>query len=198
MPLEKGKSKSAFEHNIKAEMHAGKPMKQSLAIAYNIKRHAKKRMAEGGEVNESLHPEHENPDAIETQNIGDEHLGMKAQEHEDLAEPAEPMEHVEPMKEDMGRSDADISRIMRAVKMAMGGSVDEQHKPMPNEDRALAMNDTYPPGAAESDTQAQDEGFGEGPMNNEMGDEDQEEVRRKTRMSRALESVRRMHQGYEG
>lgn len=42
MPLIKGKSKGAFEHNLKAEMNAGKPMKQALAIAYNTKRHARK------------------------------------------------------------------------------------------------------------------------------------------------------------
>lgn len=49
MPLESGKSKGAFVHNIKAERSAGKPMKQSLAIAYNMKRKAKK-MADGGTV----------------------------------------------------------------------------------------------------------------------------------------------------
>jgi len=47
MPLIKGKSQKSFEHNLKAEMHAGKPMKQSLAIAYAMKRKAKK-MADGG------------------------------------------------------------------------------------------------------------------------------------------------------
>jgi hypothetical protein len=35
MPLEKGKSKSAFEHNVKAEIEAGKPQKQAVAIAYS-------------------------------------------------------------------------------------------------------------------------------------------------------------------
>ena len=49
MPLMTGKSKKAFEHNIKTEMHEGKPMKQSLAIAYAMKKKAHK-MAEGGEV----------------------------------------------------------------------------------------------------------------------------------------------------
>lgn len=48
MPLMHKKSKKAFEHNIKAEMHAGKPQDQSLAIAYSVKRKAKKKMAEGG------------------------------------------------------------------------------------------------------------------------------------------------------
>lgn len=48
MPLTKSKSKKAFEHNIEAEIHAGKPQKQALAIAYNVKRHAKK--AHGGHI----------------------------------------------------------------------------------------------------------------------------------------------------
>lgn len=47
MPLEHGKSKKAFDHNLKTEMHEGKPMNQSLAIAYAMKRKAKK-MADGG------------------------------------------------------------------------------------------------------------------------------------------------------
>lgn len=51
MPLIKGKSSNAFEHNVKAEMNAGKPQKQALAIAYATKRRAK-RMATGGMVND--------------------------------------------------------------------------------------------------------------------------------------------------
>lgn len=47
MPLEHGKSKKAFGHNVEAEMHAGKPLKQSLAIAYAVKKRGKK-MAHGG------------------------------------------------------------------------------------------------------------------------------------------------------
>lgn len=46
MPLVKGKSPEAFKHNLKAELAAGKPMKQSLAIAYSQKK--KKKMAFGG------------------------------------------------------------------------------------------------------------------------------------------------------
>lgn len=48
MPLEKGKSQKAFVHNLKTEMKHGKPQKQSLAIAYSMKRKAKK--ASGGTV----------------------------------------------------------------------------------------------------------------------------------------------------
>lgn len=53
MPLIKSKSKKAFEHNLKAELAAGKPKDQALAIAYSTQRHAGKKMAEGGEVKKS-------------------------------------------------------------------------------------------------------------------------------------------------
>lgn len=35
MPLSKSKSKKAFSHNVKAEMAAGKPQRQAVAIAYS-------------------------------------------------------------------------------------------------------------------------------------------------------------------
>lgn len=57
MPLIKSKSPEAFKSNIKAEMKAGKPMSQSLAIAYSMKKKAKK-MAMGGEM-KSGYQEHE-------------------------------------------------------------------------------------------------------------------------------------------
>jgi hypothetical protein len=38
MSLKRGKSKKAFHHNIKAEIAAGKPVKQAVAIAYAMKR----------------------------------------------------------------------------------------------------------------------------------------------------------------
>lgn len=54
MPLIKSKSDKAFKSNIKAEIAAGKPPKQAVAIAYDVQRRAKK-MAEGGasKVNEA-------------------------------------------------------------------------------------------------------------------------------------------------
>ncbi len=42
MPLEKSKSKKAFQKNVKAEIEAGKPQKQAVAIAYSVQRKAKK------------------------------------------------------------------------------------------------------------------------------------------------------------
>jgi hypothetical protein len=42
MPLVKSGSKSAFRKNIRAEVRAGKPVKQAVAIAYSVKRRAAK------------------------------------------------------------------------------------------------------------------------------------------------------------
>lgn len=36
MPLDKSKTKAAFKKNIETEMAAGKPQKQSVAIAYSV------------------------------------------------------------------------------------------------------------------------------------------------------------------
>jgi hypothetical protein len=38
--LDKSTSKKAFQKNIKTEIAAGKPPKQAVAIAYNVKRAA--------------------------------------------------------------------------------------------------------------------------------------------------------------
>lgn len=55
MPLIQSKSKKAFEKNLKTEIHEGKPMNQSLAIAYATKRKApKKKMSLGGEVQDDV------------------------------------------------------------------------------------------------------------------------------------------------
>ena len=41
MPLIKSSSKKAFSKNVKAEIKAGKPRKQAIAIAYSVQRKAK-------------------------------------------------------------------------------------------------------------------------------------------------------------
>jgi hypothetical protein len=43
MPLTKGKSKAAFSANVRAEMKAGKPQKQAVAIAYAQKRKSQRK-----------------------------------------------------------------------------------------------------------------------------------------------------------
>lgn len=52
MPLTKSKSEKAFKSNIRAEVKAGKPVKQAVAIAYDVQRRAKK--AKGGEVHDDV------------------------------------------------------------------------------------------------------------------------------------------------
>ena len=42
MPLIKSTKKEAFKKNLKTELKQGKPLKQSLAIAYSEKREAQK------------------------------------------------------------------------------------------------------------------------------------------------------------
>ena len=44
MPLVKSKTPEAFRKNVKAEVQAGKPVKQAVAIAYSVKREAQKPM----------------------------------------------------------------------------------------------------------------------------------------------------------
>lgn len=43
MPLDKSGSKKAVGNNIKAEMAAGKPRKQAIAIALSVQRGGKKK-----------------------------------------------------------------------------------------------------------------------------------------------------------
>ena len=43
MPLVKSTAKNAMRKNIKAEIAAGKPPKQAVAIAYSVKREAAKK-----------------------------------------------------------------------------------------------------------------------------------------------------------
>jgi hypothetical protein len=53
MPLDKSDSKEAFSNNVSAEMHAGKPQKQALAIAYSVEREHEPRHAERHEHEKS-------------------------------------------------------------------------------------------------------------------------------------------------
>jgi len=45
MPLIKSKTPEAFRKNVKAEVAAGKPVKQAVAIAYSVKRESPKSTA---------------------------------------------------------------------------------------------------------------------------------------------------------
>lgn len=66
MPLSKSPSQASFKANVKAEMAAGKPRNQSLAIAYRVMRDAKKGYAAGGGT----------PFYVRSEAHGLEHAGM--------------------------------------------------------------------------------------------------------------------------
>lgn len=51
MPLQRSSSRVAMAHNIEAEMKAGKPQKQAVAIAYAVKDKAKKTGYSKDEIN---------------------------------------------------------------------------------------------------------------------------------------------------
>lgn len=48
MPLKHSKSDKAFSSNVKAEMKSGKPQKQAVAIAYQVKRDAQAKRSPKG------------------------------------------------------------------------------------------------------------------------------------------------------
>ena len=51
MPLDKSKSPTAFQTHIKTEITAGKPMKQAVAIAYDV---AGKKKKTGEKISASI------------------------------------------------------------------------------------------------------------------------------------------------
>lgn len=56
MPLKQGKSKAAFQANVEAEIAAGKPPKQAVAIAYSVKRRSGGDMAKKNDTESGVQP----------------------------------------------------------------------------------------------------------------------------------------------
>ena len=83
MPLEPGKSSEAFSHNVKAEVEAGKPQKQAVAIAYHEAgkdedfHSAGMSVAEMVACGRALYEREHHPEPVE-----DEHVGFEKLEHE--------------------------------------------------------------------------------------------------------------------
>lgn len=148
MPLIKSSSPQAFKHNLKAELKAGKPMKQSLAIAYSQKRGNKKAkggkvtqtcpncakgmcmahggMAEGGKVN-AMKPLEQDP---ANSNLElNEQIAPSDSSHID---PGISSEEDSDLQEDLPRVSealslaADILADRKRRKMALGGKVNHQ------------------------------------------------------------------------
>src|ERR1019366_3899741 len=184
MPLMKGKSKAAFSHNVGAEMDAGKPQKQSLAIAYSVKRKGRK-MAKGGQV-----PPQDEP-------------RMEQEHDEPMDEPAEPKTSVSPESTDASKmpspkrhpmeDEEAIAKIMLENRLAKGGMVSdtsEVNAPESYEDDEYAPN---------NDAFLSDEGDDEystshPTMDNEEGHQEDDQQKYDI-VSSILKSIRMKHMG---
>jgi hypothetical protein len=147
-----GKSDKAFKKNVKTEYEAGKPLKQSLAIAYSMKKKSKK-MAEGGMA--AMHGEQS--DAHECEMCGGKgcmHCNeeMEHDRHDDAGEP---------MMAEGGQIIDNYNSPSTAMHQTQDGSVDpeEAYDPMhegdhkrPNsramseDDRALGQHGAHEEG----------------------------------------------------
>lgn len=85
MPLKTGTSQKTFGYNVRTEMDAGRPQKQSLAIAYSKKREAEKRkkMWRGGAVEPREYWENDTAEGGNYQDEQDsDHLNSEGEDFE--------------------------------------------------------------------------------------------------------------------
>lgn len=100
----------------------------NLAIAYAVKKRFTKSRGGDEDLSPASEPEHSAENAVMKQMDFDK----KAQEHEDLAEPAEPSRHVLPHMARGGivKSPSMVAQnIMKMRKMAKGGMVESDDRP---------------------------------------------------------------------
>lgn len=154
MPLMHGKSKRAFKENVATEMEHGKPLKQSLAIAYHEKKSAQHK-AKGGFVEDEKESGYELPCVHCARGAcmvhGDDmaHGGMIEEEEMESGYQRMPDDR-EKMNEEAEEEDEDmVGRIMRQ-RYSKGGMVaNEDHGPddddladfKPNEFDDLSLRD---------------------------------------------------------
>ena len=174
MPLIKGKSPASFEKNVKNEYEAGKPLKQSLAMAYQMKKKARK-MAAGGFSEREQESGYNCPDCasghcqMHGYSAGGFVAGEKSSGYDTM-----PMDHE---KMNMAAEDEDedmISRIMKKRMMSMGGRVaNEDHGPN-NEDLADFEPNEFDDLSLRDDLDSSYTGANSG---DELGDEQEDEDR---------------------
>lgn len=128
---------------LKGLAHGGPVPKEDLAHEMD-----ESVFEEQAEHNQELHPGH--GDAPATKEIADEHLGFKAQQHEDLEEPSEFKEHIMPEKENlpahMMAKGGHVSIVMHPhhiVKAIMAKKMAQGEELEPSENY-LALNNSYP------------------------------------------------------
>lgn len=116
MPLIKSPSKKAFSHNVAAEMDAGKPKDQSLAVAYSVKRKPKK-MAAGGSV--------DSMDMRQREMRADEdHLESSVPPQSYKAQPIQRDNEIGPDRQGPGVPDMAKQHNNKRTAYAKGGSID--------------------------------------------------------------------------
>ena len=177
MPLVKGKSEHSFKKNVETEMHAGKPQKQALAIAYAQKRKAQaKKMAEGGQITDNY------------QSSCDEHCVSPCMVHPqaDALDQTE-MYHEKANASAMSEDESMVDRIMKQRKLSEGGMVaneDHGHNDNelagfdPNEFDDLALRDDL------KSTYGDDDNSGDS-LDNAQEDEDRKDMVARIMKSRA-------------
>lgn len=207
MPLIQSGSKKAMSKNIEREMHAGKPQKQSIAIAYAVKR---KNKAHGGDIgNHKMHPYAEggmvenliSPEAIVKAVMGhmasqkppmEEHdSDMEAESHRNI----EPREHAAPDAEDTPEHMmAKGGRVGEAEPSSDG--MDEAHADRMEGDQSNFLSDEEdmetPFHSTKSDEEELDEhDMGAHPsLDNEIGDPAEESEERKLSLGKILNQIR--------
>lgn len=176
MPLIQGKSKKAFQHNMKAEMDAGKPQDQSLAISYSIQRKNKKKMYEGGVVSQERAEEDMEP-------------AVPMRKSERMGPPED-----EYMSDHFSEGGSVADEIMRKKKMyAEGGEVDlsENAEEEPNNEDDMSYEALKKENYSESDgLEALDQPEDSNEKSHEPSDSDEhdmvESIRRKMRAKRGM------------
>ena len=143
MPLKQGKSSRAFETNVKTELAHGKPLDQSLAISYAVKRKSPKKAAAGGLISAATEPrpstQELNNDRAEIQQTHEKPKyvqgGMVKSQPKKYPKMAEGILKVRRMGEMDGIDDAEQAKLRKQEEhlqeMAEGGEVsfDRESRP---------------------------------------------------------------------
>jgi len=191
MPLIKGKSEKSFKENVRTEMESGRPLKQSLAIAYATKRAAQHK-SRGGFVEEEkasgyepcVHCARGGYCPVHGDNMA--HGGMMEKEEKSSGYHEMPRAT---MKHDMAAEDEDddmISRIMRQ-RYSKGGRVANEDHGYMDEDLADFKQNEFDDLSLRDDLEEHYTGANSGDeIDDEREDEDRHDI-----VARAMKSMKK-------
>src|ERR1700678_2002714 len=164
MPLIKSSSPKAFKSNLKAEMKAGKPLKQSLAIAYSAKPKAPKKMSKGGSLEGCVQceagqcMEHGGPDEVTRDTFSSggmaDNIGVSGQGSKEASKmpSADTQMRRKPKSFLTDKDNNDLPGLEREAHFAEGGKVNDM-RPLqtnPSNDN-LELDEQDPPERAEAE-----------------------------------------------